>query len=280
MSKTTDSLLDKIEHAALDPTVALSDALRLCITLGGRLGSSALRDWATNELNGYRAGAEVPDYRTVPAALYLEITNKYGVNGHNQQISPEMLRRELPEDVWAGIREEVRFAEPIKELEEHGAGTDRLRISYSNSQAIAAHLTRRKQEQDPLAYRHTVVAGIFWSVTPATLRGVVDQIRTALVVLIAELREKHEHASALSARQADEALEKAVPGVHIHDSPGTIVNITQGDAGGITNTMNPAAEPKKGRFWPVVGWTLAFVATAIGTYAGLGQWLGWPAPWK
>jgi hypothetical protein len=280
VSKTTNSLLDQIEKAALDPDVALSDALRLCVALSSRLGSRSLRDWAENELKGYKNENPAPNYRTAPAALFLELTNRFGVNGRSQQISPEMLRKDLPEGVFKNISEEVRFNEPIKELEEHATSPDDLRITYSNSQSTAQYLTQKKQEQDPAGFRNTVIASIFWSVSPATLRGVIDQVRTALVVLVAELREKEENISNLSAEQTDEALQQAVPGVHIQNSPGTIITMNQGAGGGITNTVNSGSEPRNGRFWPVTGWTLAFIAGAIGTYAGLGQWLDWPAPWK
>jgi len=46
-------MLDQIERDALDESASVATALRKCVALGGRSGSQALRDWATQELDGY-----------------------------------------------------------------------------------------------------------------------------------------------------------------------------------------------------------------------------------
>ena len=71
------------------------------MALGGHSGSAELRDWARQELNGYK-GESIPAYRVVPAIL--------AVDGHNfahritgQQIStsdlPEFARETLEPEV-------------------------------------------------------------------------------------------------------------------------------------------------------------------------------------
>ena len=52
------NLLGKIEEQAIDGDI--SKALRLCLSLGGKTGSTDLRGWASLELNGYR-GQDVPE---------------------------------------------------------------------------------------------------------------------------------------------------------------------------------------------------------------------------
>jgi hypothetical protein len=61
------SLLDAIEEGALDPKSDLPALLRKCIALGGRSGSSELRAWARQELNGYGEDDAVPKYRVLTA---------------------------------------------------------------------------------------------------------------------------------------------------------------------------------------------------------------------
>jgi AbiTii len=66
------SLLNKIEQAALDETVPVVVALRHCLALGGRAGSTALRDWASKELQGYGPDDDLPAYRVLPAMLKVD----------------------------------------------------------------------------------------------------------------------------------------------------------------------------------------------------------------
>ncbi|SIS12934.1 hypothetical protein [Microbacterium sp. RURRCA19A] len=62
----TDSLLRSLRDRALDETEPLAGLLRKCLLLGAETGSSALRDWARLELNGYTDKSTIPDYRKLP----------------------------------------------------------------------------------------------------------------------------------------------------------------------------------------------------------------------
>lgn len=70
----------------LDETVPLSSLLQKCIVIGGQAGSEKMRDWARRELNGYAGAETVPDYRHIPAAVMVVITNSAGCNGITQRI--------------------------------------------------------------------------------------------------------------------------------------------------------------------------------------------------
>ena len=59
------SLLDEIIEAATDGKYPLPDILRKCLRLGHELKNERLKAWATQELNGYQDGQDLPDYRTV-----------------------------------------------------------------------------------------------------------------------------------------------------------------------------------------------------------------------
>ena len=58
-------LLSQIEQDVLDDGKPIGSALRRCMLLGSRTGSSQLREWATLELKGYPVPVEVPDYRVI-----------------------------------------------------------------------------------------------------------------------------------------------------------------------------------------------------------------------
>jgi len=65
-------LLGQIEQDVLDEDKPFSAALRRCMLLGSRTGSSQLREWATLELKGYPVRGEVPEYRVVHAGLHID----------------------------------------------------------------------------------------------------------------------------------------------------------------------------------------------------------------
>lgn len=61
------ALLDDIINAAVDSKQPLPDILRKCLLLGHELKNERLKEWANQELNGYKSGEDVPDYRIIPA---------------------------------------------------------------------------------------------------------------------------------------------------------------------------------------------------------------------
>lgn len=87
------TLFDQIERDALDDDVVLAATLRKVIALGGNVGSTKLREWATRELQGYASVSdeEIPDYRKVPAVIMIDGST---INGRitGQQISRFDLR--------------------------------------------------------------------------------------------------------------------------------------------------------------------------------------------
>lgn len=75
MRHKREGLLAQIEAGVLDDTVPLSSLLQKCIVLGGQAGSEKMRDWARQELNGYKGDTEAwPDYRHIPAAVHCSAT--------------------------------------------------------------------------------------------------------------------------------------------------------------------------------------------------------------
>lgn len=66
------ALLSKIEQAILDDNVTTTSILQKCIILGGRSGSTKLRDWATRELRGYGPDDQLAPYRRLVPALCID----------------------------------------------------------------------------------------------------------------------------------------------------------------------------------------------------------------
>jgi hypothetical protein len=50
MGRRDSDLIADIEQDALDEGASIAGALRKCVVLGGKSGSTKLRDWATREL--------------------------------------------------------------------------------------------------------------------------------------------------------------------------------------------------------------------------------------
>lgn len=90
----------------------------MCLALGGRAGSTELRSWAQQELQGYAGDASLPDYRRVPAPLRID-----GVQG-NQMMGDAIIRgqrispRDLPDPMADHLDEEVELRQPIGEIEQ------------------------------------------------------------------------------------------------------------------------------------------------------------------
>jgi len=61
------ALLDDIINLAIDGKQPLPDILRKCLLLGHELKNERLKTWAKQELDGYKSGKDVPEYRIVPA---------------------------------------------------------------------------------------------------------------------------------------------------------------------------------------------------------------------
>ena len=60
---TSISLLQRIKDATVDPTFKIADVLRLCKILANCLNHQAFKEWVDKEVNGYKNGDELPNYR-------------------------------------------------------------------------------------------------------------------------------------------------------------------------------------------------------------------------
>ncbi|MFD4905181.1 AbiTii domain-containing protein [Kitasatospora purpeofusca] len=172
---TRRSSLARLERDVLDEKCPLPSVLRQVVALGGRTGSAELRSWALRELYGYASNAdELPEYRIVPATVTIDgVDAGYFIEG--QQISP----LHLADFTHGTIKEEVRLTSGVGQLEYLARRDARVKVDIP----MSADLVRiMNYEHDSAVHR------LYWTVHRSAVQGTLDQIRTRLTELVAELR--------------------------------------------------------------------------------------------
>lgn len=248
----TDTLLDQIERDALDPQTPVATALRKCVILGGRSGSEALRDWATRELDGYHGVDDLPDYRRIPAAIQLDAMT-VGAQITGQSVPPSS----LPDVVRDRVKEEVELREGIAQVE-HIAQQPRIQLALPGG----ADLVRLMNAEINDPYQR--IDRIYWQVAPVMVRGAVDQVRNALVKLVAEIRA---NTPAGQDVPSDEAATQAINFIVSGKRAKVAFNAAQA-SGAATATATTAAPPEpEAGFWTTsrrIGAVIVGIATIAG----------------
>jgi len=221
MTSQDAQLLSEVQRDALDAKVPLADTLRKLVAFGGIVGSTELREWASLELRGYLGeDIELPRYRTPGAVLQINaIKGMMQITG--QQISP----RWLPEFTREHIGEEVQLAQPVGEVEAmlHRAEAEdgSIKLTLPMSQDLVALMNQESDEP----FQH--ITAFYWSLSAPALAGALDQIRTTLVELVAEMRAgTPDTAEVPSGEVADKAVNVIVHGQNAR------INVTSASASG------------------------------------------------
>lgn len=229
----------------------LDTLLRKLILLGGNTGSPELRAWASMELRGYSNDDDLPSYRKVNAPLQIDGWLP-GASVRHQSIST----MDLPDFVRGEIDELVPLRMGVRELhsmvnQNHGDRTVKLQppgaalvVSYMNGEGG----------------RNVHIEALYWSVSTIAVDGVLDQVRTRLAELIAELR------SGTAAGQELPTPAQAANAVNlVINGRGNRVNIAQATDGGVVEGQpDQAFRP----FWTrarLLGAGIVGIATIIGT---------------
>ncbi len=171
----TDTLLRSLRDRMLDESEPLAVLLRKCLLLGAETGSVSLREWARKELNGYGDHDEVPEYRRV-AGVPISMDSLSGNSWTKGQI---LDRHQLPRKAWDYVPETFSFKQPVEELEKLA---DQRSLSFS-SPGLAMAMNIWNQELGPWQN----VVGLSYVMTGSAVAGMLGQIRTKLVDLIADL---------------------------------------------------------------------------------------------
>lgn len=262
MARHEENLIAQIERDALDEEVPVASALRKCIVLGGKSGSEKLRDWATRELKGYYGddAGELPDYRVVAAPLLID-----GVSGFNQITRQPIAPSSLPDFAREHLKDEVELRDGVGSIEAL-AQQDEIRLGPP----MASDLVNYMNAHNTIPGQH--ITHLYWGASPTAIHGVVDQIRTALTQLVAELRATMPANDQVpSAEAADQAVSVVVTGKR------SKVQVTAAKAAGrdasATATSAEAPQEDSG-FWTTgrkIGAFIVGLATVAGAVFGLIQ---------
>lgn len=244
------NLLARIESGLLKEK-PLDALLRELVVLGGNVGSPELRAWASLELRGYGSQDELPPYRKLTAPLQID-GSVPGALVRHQTIGyldlPDFARDEFSETVplRMGVKEiqsvvNQHRSDRTVALQPPGAADV---VSYMN---MAGELNGH-------------INALYWSVSTIAFEGVLDQIRTRLAELIAELRSEVSSRRDLpSPTQAANAVSLVITG------RGNRVNIAQASDG---STATVADTSEDHAFWTHsrrVGAAVVGLATVVGT---------------
>lgn len=269
MRKRTGRLIDEIEQEALDAAVPVSSPLRKLVALGGQAGSAELREWASLELRGY-FGSDVPlpDYRKAGAVIRIDgATINSVITG--QQISPSV----LPDPVDKHIDESVPLNGPVAEIEamienaKRNEGGD-IKLALPNSQDVVRLMNYEMQQRGG---SHQQVTAVYWSVSHVSLEGVLDQVRTRLVELVAEMRVgMADEADVPSSAVADNAVSVVIHGNRSRVSIASAQ--ASGDGSAKTSTVVP---PDDAGWWRRIGAVVVGVAGVVGTLVAIAVWQNW-----
>lgn len=240
-------LMARIQRELLDER-PLDSILRKLILVGGDAGSSELQEWAAAELRGYKSD-ELPDYRTVFAPLQIDGVIPGGSVRHQTIGSLE-----LPDFARDSISERVPLKMGVSEIQSmvkhHGEGKV-VKLSPPGAADLVAYMNGTQR-------RNGHIVDLYWSVSIVALEGVLDQIRTRLAELIAQLRSRTPNGQQLpSGAQADNAVNLVIHG------RGHRVNISQAASGGTIHQV-PEPELRKPRFWTLARIIGAVVVGAAG----------------
>jgi AbiTii len=234
--------------------VPIAAVLRRCVVLGGRSGSEALRDRATRELKGYHGEEELPDYRVVAAPLMID-----GFSGNVHLTGRQIAPSNLPEFAQEYITETVEVRDGVGGLEALAA-QDQIKLGPPGASNLTPLMSA---EAGP--YRH--VESLYWSVSPSTMRGVLDQIRTSLTQLVAELRASMPAGESLpSAAAADQAVQV------IQGGRRNRLTITTAQAAEATSASADTGAAEESGFWTTgrrIGAFLVGLATIAGAAAAV-----------
>lgn len=171
----TETLLRSLRERLLDESEPLAGLLRKCLMLGAETGSSALRDWARNELNGYQDGVPVPTYRHVPVA----VIKMNSISGYTVVTGQTINRFNLPEEALKAVPEEVQLREPIEELERLSASPS---LAFTHGGLAYAQAVWNRQLDD-----FQQITNLHFEVSGAIITGVLGKIRTQMVDVVADL---------------------------------------------------------------------------------------------
>lgn len=222
----TTTLLQSLRERIIDESEPLDGLLRKCLALGAQTGSGALREWARNELNGYKNDEPVPDYRVFPTSpIVVE-----EISGTSHSRGRRIHRLELPSRASDIVPEHFKVLQSVTELEGFSGSKEVSFITPDLS--LAKVLWNEGLDTD-----YQQIVGLTYELSGPSIAGILSKIRTQLVEIIADLTAEIPLTELPGKEQVDSAVSH-----HI----GTQYNTTIHAANGPTAIGNKAKATTKG----------------------------------
>ena len=172
VTRRTDQLLREIEAGALDSTVPLGDLLRRAVAIGDAGDYKNFHAWAERELKGYNADEDVPRHRRLIAPVEAALLGPFG--GRFTQSLPGS-------DLDLGVKKGLPLRWGIPQIESvvtDATPGEPLRLQSESSIDFA-----NKLNQAGVTDCH--IEAIYWRVSPSSLRGIIEHVRTELTTRVA-----------------------------------------------------------------------------------------------
>lgn len=184
-------LLNDIESSATSSSVPIVDLLRQCKVLAARLKHKEFADWVSYELNGYNDVESIPEYRIIylPSPVG-DFSGPFGRAMKNAPIPVNSIPKEFRESLT-----KRSISQPIAEVEELANAEGNLIFPWSGD--IIGYMQR-----EPI-YQNLVLVSARSNISPATLKGVVDTVRTRVLDYVLAIQAENPEADL--AKPADPA---------------------------------------------------------------------------
>jgi hypothetical protein len=170
-------LLNDIIALATDTDQPVSDLLRKCLVLAHELHNQLLKDWVNNELDGYPAQKELPDYRILPTVGAVGLFEGQAFLQVYRPIPSNVLKPEHRH--WA---EKVKVTESIKSLE-HLRELPSDTVTYPwDANLVLAYQNELLHEWRLLSAGQTV--------PKSAIVGILDKVRTRALRIALQLRDE------------------------------------------------------------------------------------------
>ncbi len=168
--------------------------------LGAETGSASLRDWARRELNGYGDDDVAPEYRrfsNVPMSMD-------SISGNTWATGQVVTRFQVPGQVREYLPEELILRQPVESLE---AMMGQDSVSFTTP-AMGYAMNLWNRQLGP----YQSVVNLSYRVSGTNLAGVIGQIRTKLVDVVADLTASTPLEELPSKTSVDDAFRARVTG--------------------------------------------------------------------
>src|SRR5215207_1598683 len=112
-------ILGQIQADLLNPNAVLSDVLRKAKVLAYQLKSIQLKNWVNQELDGYKAKTDLPDYRILHVPCIGKWTNGYWL-ATNRSVPTHLIENDTVKEIITTypMYEGIKYVEQLTKRQE------------------------------------------------------------------------------------------------------------------------------------------------------------------